>query len=110
MIVRSIVLYVHDVLAVHKCTDSWTPGNNLVLLNWPIWVERQGMLQGFVKRVVFVAVGGTVAAGAAVHLISSLLSPPQKLPFLFDAMFVSLAFVHIVACFLYLNYRQWTQT
>ena len=53
------------------------------------------------------AVAGSVLLGVAVHAADALYEPPAKLPFLYDAMFTSLAAAHLFLAAVYLNYRQW---
>ena len=42
----------------------------------------------------------------AIHTAALTITPPARLPFLYDAMFVSWAFLHIAGAAVYLNLRQ----
>lgn len=50
---------------------------------------------------------GSVLGGLGLHALDVIRAPPQKLPFLHDALIVSLSFVHLSMSTLYLNVRQW---
>lgn len=49
----------------------------------------------------------TVVFGIGLHAVDSLTDPPKRLPYLYDALFVSVAFVHMLLPAVYLNFRQW---
>lgn len=54
------------------------------------------------------AAGGVISA-VALHAARALLSPPERLPWLWDRAFVSLAFVYAACGMAYFNWRQWNQ-
>jgi hypothetical protein len=55
------------------------------------------------------AIWGGGAAALALHAARALLPPPERLPWLWDRAFISLAFVYVVAGMCYFNWRQWAQ-
>lgn len=53
--------------------------------------------------------GGGILMATALHAARILLPTPQRLPWLWDRAFVSLAFVYVVCGMAYFNWRQWRQ-
>ena len=49
----------------------------------------------------------SLLCGVGIHILDLLRMPPKRLPFLHDAMFVSLPFVHLMLAAIHLNVRQW---
>ena len=45
--------------------------------------------------------------GLGLHALDTFSSPPNKLPFLYDALFVTVSFANLLPAALYLNYKQW---
>lgn len=52
------------------------------------------------------AVGGLLGA-VVLHILQLTLTPPARLPWLFDRLYITFSFVFIAAAMVYLNYRQW---
>ena len=55
------------------------------------------------KLVILLSIG----VGIGMHVLAEVRPPPPRLPYLYDAMIVSLAFVHLIAGAVVLNVRQW---
>lgn len=72
-------------------------------------VRMQGLwrLTAVAKRGVKYAIVPSVFLGVLIHLLAEYHRPPVALPHLHDAMFVSLAFVHLAAGAVVLNLQQW---
>lgn len=49
----------------------------------------------------------SAVVGVGVHVLAEVHTPPPRLRYLHDAMFVSLAFVHLAGGAVVLNVRQW---
>lgn len=60
-----------------------------------------GSLPWWVGLVVCAAVG-------ALHAGKALVAPPERLPWLWDRIFITVSFVGLVLCWVYLNVRQWS--
>jgi alpha-1,3-glucosyltransferase len=54
------------------------------------------------------AISGCIGA-VVLHLLQALVPAPQRLPWLYDRLFITYSFVFIAGCMVYLNWRQWSQ-
>ena len=84
---------------VYNCSKN----DNDLILN----LELYRCMQETVDRMATLIIVGSIVLGLAIHVAAAIIPPPERLPYLFDAMFVSLSFCHIMLCYLYLNWRQW---
>lgn len=55
------------------------------------------------------AAAAGLAGAVLLHVLELTVSPPAKLPWLWDRLFVTYGFVFIAAATVYLNYQQWHQ-
>ena len=53
------------------------------------------------------AVPCSIAGATLLHALQLVVPPPQRYPYLIDALFTTYAFLHLVVTMLYLNWRQW---
>ena len=51
----------------------------------------------------------SLAAAVAIHVAAGALPPLERYPYLFDAAFVTLSFIHIAAAFLYAHWHQYLE-
>ncbi len=53
------------------------------------------------------AVPCSVSGAILLHAVQLVVPPPQRYPYLIDALFTTYAFLHLYLAMLYLNWRQW---
>ena len=52
-------------------------------------------------------VSGSLCCGVGVHALDIFSAPPKKLPFLYDALFVTISFANLLPAAVYLNFKQY---
>lgn len=70
-------------------------------------MQRQVGTEAEKMKWVKILVIATFCCGLGVHALDIFSSPPNKLPFLYDALFVTISFANLLPAALYLNYKQW---
>ena len=63
--------------------------------------------QSAFERVRRYAVPCSMSGAILLHALQLVVPPPQRYPYLIDALFTTYAFLHLVLAMLYLNWRQW---
>ncbi len=78
-----------------------------VLLAWAAMATPEVSFGSRVQAAGWAGAAGSTLIAAGLHAGRELLAPPPALPWLWDALVVSFAFLHIAAAALYVNWRLW---
>ena len=70
--------------------------------------RRWVMTDSGLRRIMHCSQVLSVLVAVCVHIAQCCVKPPSRYPFLYDAAYVSLAFVHICGAVLYSSGRQWS--
>ena len=86
---------------------TWSDGKSKPRAGTRDVLENWKMANGDARCVVQGCCFGSVLLATCIHGVQCIAAPPDKLPFLYDYSYVSLAFTCIFGAALYSNYRQW---